>query len=339
MIDEGRGRTVSEQDNAPAWSGGAGAYEVWFLAFTDPPTGRGYFIRSSILAPRKGAVRAGVWFTRCDRADPARTFGLHRSFGLGDLVVANGTFDVRVGDVVMASGTASGSMDGGGHSVRWNLTYPTGDETYRPLPAALYRGRLVPTKLLAPNVATHVSGTIEIDGEASKILDASAHQGHLFGAKHAERWARAHCPEFVDEDAVVHALTAQQRREPFLSPFATFVGVRWQGEWIRLSKWRAGRGFGLGSWRINLENRRWRLTGRIEAPARAMVRTRYEDPDGRPRYSNHSDIDSARLALFQRKAGGFEEVALLESRGTTHAEWAGMTPARQDQCEVIEVSG
>jgi hypothetical protein len=45
------------------------------------------------------------------------------------------------------------------------------------------------------------------------------------------------------------------------------------------------------------------------------------------------------LALFERKAGGFEEIALLESRGTTHAEWAGRTPATAVPHEHVEVAG
>ena len=44
-----------------------------------------------------------------------------------------------------------------------------------------------------------------------------------------------------------------------------------------------------------------------------------------------------RLALFERRRGGFEEVALLESRGTTHAEWAGTTPASAVTREFAEV--
>jgi hypothetical protein len=330
---------VSEQDNVPAWAGGTGVYEVWFLTLTDPSAGRGYWIRSSILAPRKGAVTAGLWFTLCDRADPSRSFGLHRRFGLRDLVVASGSFDVRVGDAVMSSGVASGSIEGDGHTARWELAYPTGEPTYRLLPDGMYRRGLAPTKPFSPNPVTRASGKLEIDGETIEIQDAPAQQGHLFGTRHAERWAWGQCADFEDEEAVLHAVTAQQRRGPFVSPFGTFVGVRWQGEWIRLSKWTTRRPFGLGTWPINLESRRWRLTGRIEAPARAMVRARYEDPDGRPRYSHHSAIASARLALFQRKAGGFEEVALLESRGTTHAEWAGLSAAWQVEREVVEVSG
>ena len=341
-LDRGSGRRgpiVSEQDNVPAWRGETGKYEVWFLTLTDPAGGRGYWIRSTILAPRKGPVTAEVWFTVCDRADQSRSFGLHRRFGLGDLLVANESFEVRIGDALMSSGAASGSLEGAGHRARWELTYPTGEPTYRLLPRGLYRAGVTPTRPFSPNVDTTVSGVIEVDGEISKVHDARAQQGHLFGWRHPERWAWGHCAEFVEEEAVVQAVTAQQRRGPFVSPFATFVGIRWQGEWIRLSKWTTRRPFGLGTWPINLESRRWRLTGRIEAPARAMVMAKYEDPDGRPRYAHHSDVASARLALFQRKAGGFEEVALLEARGTAHAEWAGLTPARAVEASVIEVEG
>jgi hypothetical protein len=70
-----------------------------------------------------------------------------------------------------------------------------------------------------------------------------------------------------------------------------------------------------------------------------MLRARYEDPDGRPRHCHNSEIASCRIALFERRAGGFEEVAVLESRGTTHAEWAGRTPAAAVAREHVEVAG
>jgi hypothetical protein len=69
-----------------------------------------------------------------------------------------------------------------------------------------------------------------------------------------------------------------------------------------------------------------------------LIRARYEDPDGRARYCHNSEVASSRLALFERRAGGFEEVALLESRGTTHAEWAGLTPASAVEREFVEVA-
>jgi hypothetical protein len=310
---------------------------VWFLTVNDPATGRGYWIRSSLLGPKKGAPAGGVWFARFDPVEPSSTFGIHGRFPVGEGSVQPDRFDVRIGNAVMSSGHASGSLRDPDHEVRWELEWPTGEPTYRPLPDRLYRGGLAVSKPYAPNVVTRATGLVSVDGDVIELRSAPAHQGHVSGRRHAERWAWAHCADFVEEEAVVEALTAQQRRGPLLTPFVTFVGVRWDGRWIRLGGVSRRRDFGLGWWKVDLASRRHRLTGRIEAPARALIRARYQDPDGRPRFCHNSEISSCRLALFERRAGGFDEIALLESRGTTHAEWAGRTPATQVERAFSEV--
>jgi hypothetical protein len=330
-------RAVAEEDNAHRVAGRSGVYEVWFLTFTDPVTGRGYWIRSTYLSPKRGPASAGVWFARFDPADPASTFGIHRRSGTW--TISTEEFDVRIDGTLMSSGRAEGAIEGGEHEVAWDLQYPTGGETYRLLPDALYRGRLAPTKPLSPNVDTRITGSVSIDGERSEIVQAPGQQGHLWGERHAQRWAWAHCGDFLEEEAIVHVVTARGRRGPFTTPYVTFAGVRRDGRWIRLSRIGRNPDFGLGTWRVDLESKQYRLTGRIEAPTTALLRAEYEDPDGAPRYCHNSEIASCRLALFERRAGGFDEIALLESRGTTHAEWAGLTPAPQVERQFLEVSG
>lgn len=325
---------MTEADNT-ALASGRGVYEVWFLTFTDRETGRGYWIRSTYHAPSRGDASAGAWFARFDPADPDGTFGIHQVASSWSFDTQS--FDVRVGNTKMASGHAGGSVDADGRTVSWQLDWPTGDPTYRLLPAAMYRGGIAPTKPYSPNVDTRISGSITVDGETSRIAGVPGQQGHLIGRAHAERWAWAHCGDFVGEEAVVHALTAQSRRGPLTTPYLTSIGIRWQGRWIRLVKWSRRRDFGLGTWKLDLGNRTFRLAGRIESPPRGMVRARYEDPDGTLRFVHNSEIASCRLALFERRAGGFEEVALLESRGTTHAEWAGRTPAAAVERTFVEV--
>jgi hypothetical protein len=327
---------VAEQDNVHRVPGRIGVHEVWFLTFTDPVTGRGYWIRSTYTAPKQGPVSAGIWFARFDPADPALTFGLHRRSDAWS--ISTGDFDVRIDGTFMASGLAEGSIAGSGHSVSWQLRYPIGGETYSLLPQALYRGRLASTKPVSPNVDTRVSGLVSIDGERSEITKAPGQQGHLWGERHALRWAWAHCGDFMDEESIVHMVTARGRRGPLTTPYVTFAGVRWDKRWIRLRRISRKPDFGLGMWRVDLENRKYRLTGRIEAPATALLRATYEDPDGSSRYCHNSEIASCRLALFERRAGGFDEIALLESRGTTHAEWAGQTPAPQVEREFLETT-
>ncbi|HYT80814.1 MAG TPA: tocopherol cyclase family protein [Actinomycetota bacterium] len=327
---------MAEQDNVHRVPGRSGVYEVWFLTLTDPVTGRGYWIRSTYLTPKQGPASAGVWFARFDPADPELTFGVHSRSAIWS--ISTEEFDVRIDGGVMGSGRAEGSVEGGGHDVRWGLEYPTGGETYRLLPQALYRGRMAPTKPVSPNVDTRVSGFVSIDGERSEISNAHGQQGHVWGERHALRWAWAHCGDFMDEEAIVHMATARGRRGPLTTPYVTFAGVRWDGRWIRLRRVSRKPDFGLGMWRVDLESRRYRLTGRIEAPATALLRATYEDPDGSLRYCHNSEIASCRLALFERRAGGFDEVALLESRGTTHAEWAGRTAAPQVEREFVEAT-
>jgi hypothetical protein len=329
---------VSEQDNVSRAALGVGSYEVWFLTFTDPGSGRGYWIRSTSHAPAGGRREGGVWFAQFDPVDTAATFGIHRA--TSKISVASDRFEVQTESSTMTSGHAEGSVEGGEHEVQWNLEWPTGEPTYLLLPPALYRGPLLPTKPFSPNVDMGVTGTLTVDGETTTLEGARGQQGHLYGTRHAERWAWAHCSDFVDEEAVVQAITAQGRRGPFTTPFITSIGVRWEGKWIRLGKVSRQRDFGvIGRWNVDAGNRRYRLTGRIEAPLRALLRARYEDPGGTPRYCHNSEIASCRLVLFERKAGGFEEVALLESQGTTHAEWAGRTPAAGVEAEFVEAGG
>jgi hypothetical protein len=305
---------VTESDNVHRATG-LGAYEVWFLTFSDPASGRGYWIRSTYHAPRHGPASAGVWFAWFDPTDPTRTFGIHRTSSSWSLDPE--VFDVRVGEAQMSSGRAQGQIEGDGRQATWALEWPTGGPSYLLLPQAMYRGGIAPTK-------------------SHEIVDAPGQQGHLYGTRHAERWAWAHCSAFGN-GAVVHALTAQGKRGPFRMPFLTFVGVRWQGQWIRLSKVGLKPDFALGTWRIDVQNRKHRLTGVVEAPSASLLRVRYEDPDGSARYCHNSEIASCRLRLFERRVGDLNQVAELESSGTTHAEWAGRTPAQAVEREFTHV--
>jgi hypothetical protein len=119
----------------------------------------------------------------------------------------------------------------------------------------------------------------------------------------------------------------------------SFAVVRWGGRRVRLARAGGVRELGLGLWRIDLPGRRYRLSGRVEAPARALLRARYPAPSGASRFCHHTEVASSRLALFERRSGGFEEIALLESRGTTSAEWGGRTPAAQVEREIELVGG
>jgi hypothetical protein len=318
---------VSEQDNLPGWRGRRGRYEVWFLTMSDPERRAGYWIRHTIRAPISGPPEPRVWFAAFSLDDPSATFGVNEGVAAADLRMARDRFEVRIGESVMASGRASGAIHGGGHEVRWELTYPTGNPTLRLLPDALYRGNFAPTRPYAPNPDVRFAGEIEIDGDRRLLQGIPGQQGHVVGSRHAERWAWASCAAFGDDRTAFHALSAQGRRGPFLTPFLASAALRLDGEWLRFRGLSRRRDWGLGWWRFSLVGRRHRLEADVRAGATAMVRARYLDPDDAQRWCHNSEVASSRLTLWERRAGGWQNVAELESQGTTHAEWAGRTPA------------
>ncbi|MDP9343115.1 MAG: hypothetical protein M3Q23_13710 [Actinomycetota bacterium] len=318
---------MSEDDNLPAWNGKAGRYEVWFLTASDGQIG--YWIRYTLLAPTGAAPEARLWFARFDRDRPEDILALNRGLPIEDYATGGSdSFEVRMGDAFLRSGRAEGAISGGGHEVSWALSFDVGEPTYRLLPDALYRGGLAPTKPFSPNPRTRFTGTVTVAGREHVVEEMPGQQGHLYGPRHAERWVWAACSAFEEDgDVAIQALTAQGKRGPFVTPFTTFVGLRWRGQWLRFSKLSRRRDSALGAWRIDVANRRFRLTGRVAGDPAYLVQARYIDPDGSERYCHNTEVGSSRFVLFERRGAGFEEVAVLISVGTTHAEWAGRTPA------------
>ena len=299
---------------------------MWFLTISDPGDGSGYWIRYTIRAPISGPPEARVWFAAFAADEGATPVALNEGLPVGRLHIRNDPFEARMGDSVIRSDRAVGSIEGHGHRVAWDLTFRQGP-TFRLLPPAMYRGPLAPTKPLTPNPDARFDGAIEVDGDRRILQRAPGQQGHLFGTRHAERWAWAYCSAFEGDGRVFQALSAQVRRASLLTPFLTVAGLRIDGEWIRLRGLSRRRDWDLGRWRLALMGRRHRLEGEVRAAPRSMVQARYLDPDDTPRWCHHSEVASCRLTLWERRPGGWHEVAELASTGTTHAEWTGRTPA------------
>jgi hypothetical protein len=327
---------VSEGDNRPRWEGRKGRYEVWFLTMSEPQGAAGYWIRYTVRAPITGPPERRLWFARFDRRTPRLTFGLHGSPATDGGRAEPEPTHVRVGNAALGPGFAWGAISGEGREVRWDLRWRTGQPTFRVLPAPFYR--VAPTKPFTPNPDTRFGGWIEVDGVRAEVEGFPGQQGHLYGTRHDERWAWASCSSFREGGFVFQALSAQGRRGPFLTPFLTFAGLRIDDRWIRFRGTERSRTWGLGTWRIRLAARDYWLEGRVHAPDETLIRARYLDPDDTPRFCHNSEVASTELLLWERRAGGWQEVADLVSDGTTHAEWAGRTPATRVTTEHREVA-
>jgi hypothetical protein len=318
---------MAERDDLPQWGGKPGGLEAWHLAVTEPVTGRGFWVRAGLVAPTKGAPRGMAAFAAFHPAQPERTFGVQEDHPGDAFTVGGQDRYLRTGGVEVGPGYLRGALEGDGHEARWDLTYPIGDSSYALVPDVAARRPLGAPAAIDAKPDVRVSGEVTLDGEVVTLEDVPGSQGHTYGARYPERWVRAQCASFEDEDAVLEAITGQVRRGPYVTPFLTTIGLRRQGRWMRFTLIRRRRDFSMGYWRIDVADRRFRLTGRVEAPAMALVRARLDGPDGTIRHTHHTATASCRLALFERRTGGFDEVAVLESRGLVQAEWAGRTAA------------
>lgn len=325
---------MSERDNLARAGSRRGRYEGWFLTMSDGVTG--YWIRYTVRNPIVGPPEPRVWFARFDRDRPERTFGINagtEAWGFS----SGGGFEVRMGDSVLRSGHARGAIAGGGHEARWDLEWRAGDPTFRLLPPALYRGTLAPTKPWTPVPDARFRGEVEIDGERAELADMPGQQGHLVGTRHAERWAWAFGNAFPDGQAF-QALCAQSRRGPLTTPHLTFAAVRLDDRWLRFHSAARRRPWSLGRWRLTMASRHHRLEGEVRAEPSAMVRARYLDPDDAERFCHNSEVASCHLTVWERRPGGWSDVAELVSEGAVHAEWAGRTPAPVEMAAHAEVA-
>ena len=149
---------------------------------SEPAGSSGYWIRYSLRSPVAGPPERRLWFARFDRDDPSRTFGIN---GLAEGRPMQGP-SFGVGDALLDAGAARGSLKGGGHEVRWDVRWPTGQPTLRLLPPAFYRGSLAPTRPYSPNTDVRFGGSIEVDGETVDLDGFAGQQGHREGRRHAE---------------------------------------------------------------------------------------------------------------------------------------------------------
>src|SRR5207253_3600546 len=65
---------------------------------------------------------------------------------------------------------------------------------------ALRAAKVAKTILFLPHPDLEVTGRIEIDGREVEVEGVRGGQAHLWGSKHASRWAWAHCNDFTDAE-------------------------------------------------------------------------------------------------------------------------------------------
>ncbi len=319
--------------NALRWDGGPGHYEVHYVTLTDGASGVGAWIRLTLLAPLTGDATCSLWFAAMD---PARGIRLARKADrpAAALAAAADPFLLRVGEAQLTDTGTRGAFD----DVAWDLSWPPG-RPYEHVHPLLRRARVAQTTLVLPHADVAVTGSLTFADRTLPLDGARGGQAHLWGTRHARRWAWAHGAGFRTPDGEprpdcfvdgVSVVVARLGRE--VGPSTPLVG-RFRGRDFRSTDpvrvVRNGSVFGLTSWRFDAVDRDLRVAGVVDARREELVGVTYRDPDGELVYCYNSEVATMRVRTHRRSgrhSGRWEPEDTLIAEGCAHFEYAQREP-------------
>ncbi|HSD77435.1 MAG TPA: hypothetical protein VLA98_08510 [Solirubrobacteraceae bacterium] len=319
--------------NALQWDGGPGHYEVWYLSATDRGSGLGLWIRFTLRAPSDGSpAECALWFLAMDRE---RRVARKATLPIAELHAERDPFALTIGGADLTDRGMAGAFDDVAWELTWEPTQPPAEHVH-PL---LRRARVAKTVLVLPHPDLRVAGTVRIGGETLTLDGARGGQAHLWGFKHAARWAWMHCNDLQTAEGEprdgdwldgVSVFVPRAGRE--VGPSTPVVG-RLLGEPFRsVSPARVLRNasaFGLTSWRVEARDGARRVACEVDAPRESLVGVTYHDPDGDEVLCFNSEVATLRATVFDRTSRGrfgWVRRATLLSRGRAHFEYAQRAP-------------
>jgi hypothetical protein len=230
-------------------------------------------------------------------------------------------------------------MKGDFQDVSFDLSWKPGPKAYQHVHPVLSRARIAKTVLELPHADLQVSGAVSFAGRELQLDRAPAGQAHLWGSKHAARWAWLHTNDLRTpdgeriEDSFIDAVSVfVPRFGRQLGPSTPLV-ARFDGrDFISTSPARvlANRSrFGLTGWQLQASDGKRRLELRVSAPRERLVGVTYQDPDGERAYCYNTEVASLEGSLSERAGkavGGWSPIRRFNAAGATHFEYAQRTP-------------
>jgi hypothetical protein len=183
-----------------------------------------------------------------------------------------------------------------------------------------------------------VSGFVRIGERRIDIAEAVGGQAHLWGSKHATRWAWAHCNDFTGPDGTSRRGAFIDGVSVYVPRFGREIGpntpvvARIGGTDLLsvgpLAVTRNHSEFGLDHWDFEARAGSRKVTGRVSARREDLVGVTYHDPDGELAYCYNTEVADMRLDLWERdgRRAPWRKVDELRSERHAHFEYAQRTP-------------
>ena len=335
-----------ERANRLRWdSSRRGRYEVYYATFNHLASCRGFWIRYTLNAPknRNDSPYAQVWFSSFNHSEPARNFGLRRKYPIDSLRTDQDPFMLWLDGCEMSSGTLKGHIEDSEHEIRWDLSYTCADPVHLHLPRFLYKYPIADTTVLCPAPDASFEGKIRLDGERIVFDGDPGCQTHIWGKKHAHRWAWGHCNAFENSpDTVFEGLSVQVRRAGVALPALNFLYFRHAGREYRFtelpSSLHTRSEFETGRWTFSAQSGDTLISGQISCAYGDIIRADYTDPDGEPSYCHNTETARAEITISTRngKLGRWEQSETLVSPCAAHVEFASRTKDPRVEKKILD---
>jgi hypothetical protein len=325
--------------NTLQWDGSTGHYEVYYVTLTDPVTGVGLWIRYTMVSPLEATgepATCALWFLAMDpRPGRPPTIGRKATLPIAELSASPEPFSLRIGDATLSDSGMAGAFE----DVSWDLRWTPAARGYEHVHPVLRRARVAQTVLVLPHADVAIDGSATIAGERLELAGARGGQAHLWGSKHANSWAWVHCNDFqtVEGEAVPGAFVdgvsvIVQRFGREVGPSTPVVARIDGADFVSTSPRRVlgnDSTFDLTSWRFEALDGSRKLVCEVDADRDRLAGVTYHDPDGALAYCYNGETASMRLALHERRAGGWAERTTLVAPGRAHFEYAQRTPVAE----------
>jgi hypothetical protein len=296
--------------NALRWDGGPGHYEVYYVTLTDPATGIGVWVRYTLRAPLGDTgAECALWLVAM--APDGDRIARRATFPASELAARDDPFRLCLAGADLSDRGAAGAIEG---DAAWELSWEPRLRPYAFVHPLVRRAGVAQTELVLPHADLAITGTVRLGDRVLELDGARGGQAHLWGTRHAARWAWAHCNDLRSaggeprRDTFVDAVSVHvERRGRELGPTTPVVG-RFRGEdfaaidpvALVLTRSR----FGLSTWRFEARAGKRKVVGEVDAPRQTLAGVTYHDPDGRPAYCYNSEVASMRLSVWDRTARG-----------------------------------
>jgi hypothetical protein len=330
---------MSKRWNDLQWAGKPGHYEVYYLTFTDPGTRVGFWIRYTMVAPLPETgeeATCSLWLCAMDPVEPSRNVGVKSSLPVSSLTAQAEPFRLQVGDAWVSDHGMAGAIEADGTRYAWDLEWSPGLPAYGHVHPLLRAARIAKTILFLPHPDLELSGTVSLGDRRIDVSRARGGQAHLWGSKHASRWAWAHCNDFTAGDGAPRPDAFVDGVSVFVPRFGRQLGPntpvvgRFEGTDLEsigpVAVTRNPSEFDLGGWRFEARGNGIRFRGTVTARREDLVGVTYHDPDGELAYCYNTEVADMRLEVLRRRSRDWAKVGELSADGRAHFEYAQRAP-------------